>query len=273
VHLERNRDYNLPAPTLRTTDGRFVFDRTKRPLPQYGQITIRESSARSMYRAMVLGTQYRASRRVQFGAFYTLSDNYSDDDNERSASGFTYDNPYNMKPEYGYSNNDIHHQFAGNVVWEGPKGISVSATSRFTTGKPIDPYAGTDYNLDGSSGTNNSGDRAYQAVGVPFPRNYFRNVGLRFFDLRVLKSFHLTEHKRIEFSAEMFNLFNFNNVVVDNNNLIYGVGIDNTGATVPPRNTASSAFMRLKLPDGSYDTTNTQIGTPFQAQFGLRFFF
>src|SRR5262249_21474860 len=101
VHLERNRDYNLPLPTLRASDGRFIFNRNNRPLPQYGQITLRESSAHSMYRGASFNTRYTASRRVQFGIQYTVAQAYSDDDNERSAGGFTYDNPFNMRAEYG----------------------------------------------------------------------------------------------------------------------------------------------------------------------------
>jgi hypothetical protein len=74
----------------------------------------------------------------------------------------------------------------------------------------------------------------------------------------------------LEFSTEMFNLFNFNNVVYDRTNLIYGPGIDaGTGATVAPRAT----FLQLRLADGRFDPVNNQLGTPFQAQFGLRFFF
>ena len=76
----------------------------------------------------------------------------------------------------------------------------------------------------------------------------------------------------MEFSVEMFNLFNFNNVVIDNSNLTYGVGVDATGATVPARDTAAASFRRLKLANDTYDTQDTQIGTPFEAQFGLRFF-
>jgi hypothetical protein len=31
--------------------------------------------------------------------------------------------------------------------------------------------------------------------------------------------------------------------------------------------------MRLKLPNGLFDANNSQIGTPFQAQFGVKFIF
>ena len=77
---------------------------------------------------------------------------------------------------------------------------------------------------------------------------------------------------RIELSAEFFNLFNLDNVVFASSfgDDAYGLGIDaKSGATIPPR----SDFMRLRLEDGPYDTRNRQIGGPFQAQFGARFFF
>ena len=89
-------------------------------------------------------------------------------------------------------------------------------------------------------------------------------------DLRFLKAFRVSDTKRVEFSTEMFNLFNFDNVVYDRTNLVYGPGIDPaTGATVPARST----FMQLRLANGRFDPVNNQLGTPFQAQFGLRFFF
>src|SRR5262249_27289756 len=86
VHLERNRDYNLPLPTLRASDGRYIFNRANRPLAQYGQITLRESSARSMYRGATFSARYNASKRIQFSAQYTVAQSYSDDDNERTAT-------------------------------------------------------------------------------------------------------------------------------------------------------------------------------------------
>ncbi len=270
VHLERNRDYNLPFPTVRAADGRPIFARGNRPLPQYGQITIRESSARSMYRGMSLNTRYTASKRLQFGAQYTVAQSYSDDDNERSASGFTYDNPFNMRAEYGYSNLDIRNQFAAYAIGNLPRGIELSGSFRASSGQPIDPLAGSDVNGDGSSGN----DRPYKAIGVPFARNSFRNRGYKFVDFRFLKDFRFGERMKLQFSTEMFNLFNFDNVVIgpagiNNANTIYGLGIDATGAPVAQRST----FMLLKNPDGSYNKSNNQIGTPFQAQFGLRFFF
>jgi hypothetical protein len=264
VHLERNRDWNLPLPTLRASDGRAIFTRAQRPLPQYGNLTMRESSARSMYRGLTMKTEYRA-RKYQLGLNWTVSQAYSDDDNERTAGGFTYDNPFNMRAEYGYSNFDRRHQVGGYGVFYLPWGIETSATLSYLAGAPVDPAAGSDVNGDSSSS-----DRAYKAVGVPFARNSFRNKSIQNVSARFLKNFKFGERWRLQFSCEMFNLFNFANVIVQGSNLNYGPGINPDGSVAPARST----FLQLKRPsDGKYDPTNTQVGFPFQAQFGLRLFF
>jgi hypothetical protein len=88
-------------------------------------------------------------------------------------------------------------------------------------------------------------------------------------DLRLLKSFNLGERSRIQLSAEMFNLFNADNVIFGANAQIYGAGIGTNGQTLP----VDARFMRLRTSDGLYDRNNQQLGNPFQAQFGIRFFF
>jgi hypothetical protein len=50
---------------------------------------------------------------------------------------------------------------------------------------------------------------------------------------------------------------------------VYGAGFQANGTTAA----VNAAFRRLRLTDGFYDPNNQQIGNPFQAQFGVRFFF
>lgn len=266
VHLQRNRDWNLPVPTVRATDGRPVFNRSLRPVPQQGQFNTRESNAKSLYRALVLQTQYR-SRKFTAGVFYTLSTNYSDDDNERNATGMGPMNPFDMRSEYYYSAIDARHLLAAHAVYSLPWGIDLSGIVRSRSGLPINPIAGTD--TDGNA-TNN--DRPYSAVGVPFLRNSFRNRGVvNNNDIRLLKNFSLRERYRIQLSAEFFNLFNLDNVTYAGQSNIYGLGINpSTGAPAP----IDSRFMLLRNAAGDYNQpTTTQVGNPFQAQFGVRFFF
>jgi hypothetical protein len=271
VHLNRNRNYNLPAPTINPTDQRQVPDfalvaggTNLRPVQTVNQLTVREPSARSMYRAMTLSAQYR-TRKAQFQAFYTLAQNFSDDDSERDAGGFGHVNSFNLQPEYWFSALDIRHNFTSNAVVDLPFGFQISGILRVRSGLPFNPIAGSDLNRDG-----NNNDRPYRGPGDPFERNYFRNRGFTSTDMRLLKNFNLgSDRTRLQFSIEAFNLFDVDNVVFAGVTNIYGPGFQANGTTAP----VNANFMRLRNADGSYFNANSQIGNPRQLQGGLRFFF
>jgi len=269
VHLNRNRDYNLPTPVIRAgdlsmrPDYGIVGGGVLRPVSTVAALTIRESSARSMYRAMTLQAQYR-TKKLQFQAFYTVAQNFSDDDSERSAGGFDYMDSFNLKSEYYYSSIDIRHNFTGNAVYSLPWGFELSGILRQRSGLPINPRAGSDLNRDG-----NNNDRPFRSAGDPFPRNYFRNRGYGTTDMRILKSFTFNERFKVQFSVEAFNIVNRDNVVFGGTTSIYGNGFTTNGTTAP----VAADFMRLRNADGSYNRQNFQLGNPRQLQGGLRFFF
>ncbi len=275
VNLLRNRNFNLNAPVISPTDlsqrpnFRSValtggLPTVPRPIPTLNLITIRESSARSVYRSATLQSQYR-NKRVQLQAFYTLSDNFSNDDSERDAGGFVYTNSFDLRSEYNYSNLDIRHQFVSNGVVTMPWGIDVGALYRFRTGLPLNAIANVDLNQDG-----NNNDRPFSGPGQSFRRNQFRNRNVQTFDLRLMKSFKIRENMRIQISAELFNLFNIDNVVFAGQSNIFGAGFRADGTIAP----TDARFMRLRTPAGDYDAlTTSQQGRPRQAQFGARFFF
>ena len=77
-------------------------------------------------------------------AFYTWSQTFSDDDNERSATGFGHNDPFALGSDHGPANHDIRHQFTSNAVLGLPFGITWSGIARITSGPPIDPRAGRD---------------------------------------------------------------------------------------------------------------------------------
>jgi len=274
VHLMRNRDYNLPAPFIRANDATQrptygLRTGTLRPIPSLSSITVRETSARSMFRSATISTQYR-SRKLQFGGFYTWSENFSDDDSERDATGFNYADPFNLKMDYSPSRLDIRHQFTSYFVFSLPMGFDISGSFRARSGIPVNATTGADTNEEFSTN-----DRPFSAPGVPFERNSFRNRAVYGNDLRVLKNFNLgSETRKLQFSAEFFNLFNIDNVSFSGANGglfggVYGLGIGTNGQQVP----VDARFLRLRMPDGTYDRNNSQVGTPLQVQFGLRFFF
>lgn len=266
VHLLRNRNYNLGIPFISPTDQsqRPSFTGLQRVgVRTLNQLTVRESSARGMYRAMTFQAQYR-TKKLQFSGFYTMAQNYSDADSERDASGFEYANSFNLRDEYYYSSQDIRHQFTANAVYQLPLGFEVAGITRANSGLPFTPRVGSDVNGDG-----NNNDRPYSAAGKPFLRNSYRNRGYARTDFRVMKGFKLSESKRLQFSAEFFNLFNADNVIFGGNNMVYGAGFQPNGQTAA----VNTQFMRLLQADGSYDPNNQQVGNPLQMQLGVRLFF
>jgi len=320
VHLQRNIDINLPAPVI--CDGspgsrppclagaagvdlslRPCFGvagtsacRQNRPISTangfaipLSSLTLRETTGRSFYRAMTIRSNFRRSR-YQFQAFYTLGYNYSDDDNERSATGFNYDNPFNLRPEFGFSLLDVRHLFLVNGLVDLPWGFTVSALGKFRSARPVDPVIGSIQNGAESSGS--FGDRAFQAPGVPFQRNSFRDRRVYSVDMRIAKKFKLPrEGMSLAITADFFNLFNFDNVTITGGssglsgfNRNYGVGVNRDGTIRP----ANPTFLRIHDPaaclpvnpkgnPSCFDTNTFPNGNgtvpPFTVQLGIRFQF
>lgn len=294
VHLERNRNLNLPAPVIAAADrslrpcfgiGGNAACSQFRPIRALGDITIRATDARSLYRGVTFRSNYR-HRRIQMQAFYTLSYNFSDDDGERLATGFDHDNEFNLQSEYNYSRLDTRHLFQYNTIVDVPWGFTLSSLGRFRSGRPMEALAGLDLNGDNTSFP----DRAFIVPGVSFKRNAFRdrpvyNVDMRvawdaFRALRAMKV-NPREGMKLAITADFFNLFNLDNVVyiggtpspfnpID----VYGAGVDRTGAVLPP----NPSFRLLKdqqfcNSNRSCYNTNATPGAPLTVQLGLRFEF
>lgn len=283
TRLERNKDINLPAPILLDPSldpaqrpyfgvfrGRGLPNSVPirpRPVPELGSLQIRESSARSLYRAFTFRTRYNTNW-LRLNTYYVYSSSYSNDDNERSAGGVGYANSFNLIPEYNYSDLDVRHRFTANPIFFLPYDFEVSSTMRFRSGRPVDANANSDLNGDG-----NSNDRPYIAPGVPVRRNAFRNRNEYEFDLRLQKGFGFGERKRLVLSAEFFNLFNLSNVQYS------GSGTTRYCASSSDRECGfngptNSNFLKTKLSNGDLITFANFAGTQvFQAQFGARFYF
>lgn len=278
LYLQRNRDVNLPLPVLRSTTvdpaQRPYFGVRAgsnplqvRPISTLGQIQVRESTGRSVYQAMTVRANLRR-KRVQLSAFYTLSRNLSDDDNERDAGGVLYENAFNLGPEFNYSRLDRRHQFVASPVVFLPYGFDVSSAIRLRSGLPIDAGFGSDANGDLAGA-----DRPYSAPGVPFKRNAFRNFATYEVDLRVQKGISFGEDRRLIFSAEFFNLLNAENLQLPFGN----ARVTNYCAAPVPVDCGFGAptnpdFLKKKDVNGNYILTNNP-GAPFQLQFGARFQF
>jgi hypothetical protein len=276
--LIRNVDYNVPFPTVRPGDAsqRAFFGLRSggsRPNSAVGQVLVRESSGKSRYHGHSFRLQWVANR-VQLAANYTLSYNKSNDDNERLLSGITYGNPFDTSREYNWSALDARHLAAGYVLVQAPLGVEFTSLFRVRSGLPVDPTTGED-SAELLSGA--TGNRPLERPGVPFLRNSFRNRSYKTVDVRVLKTLLQKESLRVQFSGEVFNVFNFDNVAFlpstvlsDNPALVYGPGILPNGQMAP----VSPGFLRLRSAAGSYNpSVADQQGTPLLAQIGVRVLF
>ncbi|MGE0105141.1 MAG: TonB-dependent receptor [Blastocatellales bacterium] len=271
LRLQRNIELNVPLPTIRpvATDPALrpfynLRGGAARPIQTLGSVQLRESSARSLYQGMTVRANLR-KKWGQLSAFYTLSRNLSNDDNERDAGGVGFMDSYDFSSEYNYARLDARHLFVANPVFFLPLGFEVSSALRFRSGRPIDAtLGGNDANSDF---VNN--DRPYSAPGVPFKRNAFRNLARYDVDFRVQKGFSFGDSARLIFSAEFFNLPNLANI-----ELSTSATIVNYCANPVPTNCGFGAptnpnFLKVRDANGNY-LTNNNPGSPLQVQFGAR---
>jgi hypothetical protein len=205
-----------------------------------------------------------------------LSKSMSDDDNERDSGGPQYENTYDLSPEWAAARLDRRHQFNGYAVFYLPANFDVSTGFRLLSGIPIDATMGRDANND-----RGGADRPYSAPGVPFERNAFRNEPFKEVNLRAQWALNL-QGRRLLFTAELFNLFNWDNIQLSNQplsgntvtNYCAGTAPDDCGFAGP----TNPNFLSLRDNNPSSATygeliTTNNPGAPRQVQFGVRFQF
>ncbi|MBK8465437.1 MAG: TonB-dependent receptor [Chloracidobacterium sp.] len=277
VHLQRNVDINLPAPSSFDLVGRPIYNRANRPVSTLGTIQLRDSTANSLYRAVTWRARIN-KKWGQINAFYTWSKNESDDDNERDSGGVLYDDPFSRRGEYYASRLDRTHVFTATPSFYLPGGFTVSSGIRLRSGSPLNAVIGASSDLNGDN--NGSNERPYFAPGVEMPRNYLRNRSIYEVDLRAQKSIGLGETTKLIFSGEIFNVFALSNLqlaqstssgsptlycAVANNRC----GLD--GATNV--NFLQTRDQRPGANFGKVNLLNTPGSQPFQVQIGARLTF
>ncbi len=258
IHVARQRDINLSAPTVDGT-GRPVFRGTRPYAPDFYIMQATESSARSLYRGLTTTFSVRRPRFV-LDAYYTLSWKHSDDDSEQGYSEIVYDNVYDLSREYGYSLTDQRHQFLASWLYNLPAHFDAAVVTRLTSARPFEVMAMYDENRD-----DQLNDRPI-VDGQLLARNAFRNRAFYDVSLRLQRHFG-----RLTASAEFFNLLGFDNVQIGHANMMYGPGMmmKSGQAMVEP---APANFNQLRDSSGRYLRSNIP-GDPFQVQLGLRFQF
>ncbi|NNE67264.1 MAG: TonB-dependent receptor [Pyrinomonadaceae bacterium] len=265
---QRNININLPPATAVTPIAMRPDYQRRRVVSSLGSIQLRQSSAKSTYKSFTVRSRY-SNNWLRFQASYTLSKNTSDDDNERSATGFQdSENQYDRSSDYGFSTLDRTHRFTASPIFFLPFGVEFSTTMRLRSGNPFDAAIFRDVNNDAITGFLGGPDRPYIAPGVPMQRNSFRNKPIYDIDMRVQKGINFDERKRLVFTAEFFNVFNLENIqygdrlFCSSRNEACGL----SGAT-------NSSFMQIRDSNGNFITRNNLGSQIFQTQIGARFEF
>ena len=206
-----------------------------------GTLTVVDSSAKSKYDGVTVGLTKRWSHNFQGQFNYTMSWDYSDDDNERDPFTFRYARITDLDAEYGFSDRDQRHRLNGFLLWQTPGAVNVNLRYSYRSAQPISlrpdgtpsqtPFvAGPSDRIrpDGSVVQRNTGrkDNTYSAL-----------------DVRLSREFRMGGRVALEPIVEVFNVFNSPNLLVpETTNLIFNF-------------------------DG---TVRAGLGDPRQAQLGLR---
>lgn len=270
-NLQRRLDRNLFPPTLQAS-GFPIFSAT-RPNTTIAQLEINESSAHSRYDGLTISLTRRFANRYLLQANYTFASNRDDDSNERNFSREPTLNPFNLKAEEGPSKQDVRHNLNLSGLVDLGYGFTLSGIVVTRSGFPY-----TAMIEDGSDTNNDLNDGNERAVvgGTVSQRFGFRQPYFFNFDIRLLKGFKFGETKRLDLSAEVYN-------VTRNTNKGFGVDAIANYCTSNAALTDTANPLSITCPSGLFPNVRAQeptsapstarFGGPRQMQLGIRFIF
>ncbi len=194
-----------------------------------------ESSVKTWFDGLLVNVQKRYSNRATFNASYTLSKtfNFSNDDQIPFQSGPI--DPSRLILEKGPAPNDERHRFSFAGVFDLPSGFQISPIYTLASDVPVDirlPGGGTripviQRNAGGRQFRTGSELNAFinlfnsrSLPGSPLPLvpdDLKFGDSFQSFDLRLTRSFKLSERLNVQAIAEAFNLFNVTNIRGVNN--------------------------------------------------------
>src|SRR5262249_20611080 len=154
-------------------------------------LTVLESSAKSLFRGVTIGLQKQMSKHLQFQMNYQLSEDLADDDNERDPFSYRYAVANNFKPDYGFSDRDERHRFNAFGLWQGPFGIEFSPLISFHSPQPI-----------------SVANRVLPNVAIIRRNTLWKDNTFFALDFRAAKEMRLGERFRLQAIVDAFNLTN-----------------------------------------------------------------
>lgn len=276
THLRISRNLNQPINGVRP----FIRLSASSPISPgalLGNITQIESDSNSSYNALWVTANKRVSRGLQFNASYTFSK--SIDYNSLNSQGIIVQNSYDLRNSRGLSDFDARHRFVINGIYELPfqgnrlvEGWQVSSIIQSQSGNPVNLITSINtFNQVANTlrpdvtgpitypGTVEQWFNTSVFVNPTTPVTHFGSLGRNVVigppfnnvDFSVIKNTKLSETTRVQFRAEVFDIFNHAN---------FGQ---------PGRVVGSATFGRI---------TNTRFatgdsGSSRQIQFAMKFLF
>lgn len=236
THLRISRNINQPVngvrpfPTLSLTS-------PIRPGAALGNITEIDSAGNSSYNALWVNAVKRLARGFQFNASYTFSK--SIDYNSLNSQGIIVQDSNNLRNSRGLSDYDARHRFVVSGIYELPfkgnrltEGWQLSTIIQSQSGNPVNIITGIN-TFNGVANTlrpDVTGPITYPGtveqwfnpsvfVNPTTPTTHFGSLGRNVVigpsfnnvDFSVIKNTKLNESMRVQFRAEVFDIFNHAN--------------------------------------------------------------
>ena len=176
-----------------------------RPDPNWRCLATQSAILSSEYKGLLTRLEHRFPRGV-LNVSYTYAYAYDNNRGDPNSAGVT--DQFDLDVDWGPSPNDIRHRLVVSGFVELPFGFNVSGVLSYRTAAPYSQREGRDIN--GDDFTND------RPPGVP--KNSERGDNWSTLDLRFTKFFSLDRY-RVEFFAEVFNLFNAVNFTSWRNNI------------------------------------------------------
>ncbi len=216
-----------------------VTPNRRRLTPAYGDIVLWDDIGQSDYSAVMLqGTWQR--NRTRMNLAYTLGW-YEGDFDTAALPNYAYPFLFSRQRTTG----DERHRLVLSEVSPIPFGFMLSSIATFASPRPYLTIDGRDINLDNITSDDYPGGTV-SSTGIRTSRpanaweNWYRTV-----DLRLSRPLYERAGRKVSASAEVFNLFNWNN------NLSYG-GTQYTAAGAP--------VASFGVPTGAYAARQAQVG-------------
>jgi len=232
THLISRRNLNQPINGVRPFP---QLSQSSPILPgtNLGNITQVESAGNSSYNALWFTATQRLTRGLQFNASYSWSK--SSDYNSFSTGNIVGQNSYNLAGDRGLSDFDVRHRFVFTGIYDLPltgnaclEGWQVAAIVQSQSGSPVNIVTSNSTltgiantvrpDVDGPIDIIGSVDRWFDTTvfsAVPRFGNLGRNVvmgpGFNNTDVSIIKNTKVGEKLRLQFRAEVFDVFNHAN--------------------------------------------------------------